>query len=93
MAGSIYKSCPVPSRYVAKVSCPRMACNWTTGRKISHSNSIQLTAKWGVGCYIVFMATDDVTERVVYISDVGWCVVSVQKQTTADQRSQNAYIT
>jgi len=46
-----------------------------------------------MGCYIVFMATDDVTERVVYISDAGRCVVSVQKQTTADQRSQNAYIT
>jgi len=39
------------------------------------------------------MATDDVTERVMYISNAGRRVASVQKQTTANQRSQNAYIT
>jgi len=36
------------------------------GSKRSHSNSNQLTDKWGVGCCIIFMATDDVTEHVVY---------------------------
>jgi len=35
------------------------------GKKRSHSNSNQLKNKWGVGC-ITFIATDDVTERVVY---------------------------
>ena len=53
-------------RRVVQVSCPQTACDWTTRRKRSHGNSNQLTAKWGVGCCIVFMATDDVTERVVY---------------------------
>ena len=28
------------------MSCSSKACDWTTGRKRSHSNSIQLTDKW-----------------------------------------------
>jgi len=32
-------------------------------RKRSHNNSSQLTDKWGVGCCIMFMATNDVTAR------------------------------
>ena len=30
-----------------RLSCSQTACDWTTGRKRSHSDSIQLTAKWG----------------------------------------------
>ena len=70
-----------------------MACDWTMGRKRSHGNSNQIIDKSGVGYCIIFMATDDVTERVMYIINAGRCVASVQKQTTANQRSQNAYIT
>ena len=29
------------------LSCSRSACDWMTGRKRSHSDSIQLTDKWG----------------------------------------------
>ena len=36
-------------RRVANVLCPQTACDWTTGRKRSQSNSNQLTAKWGAG--------------------------------------------
>ena len=31
------------------VSCPQTACDWMTGRKRSHSDSNQLTDKWGAG--------------------------------------------
>ena len=51
-------------RCVIKVSCSSKACDWTTGRNRSHSNSSQLTDKWGVGCCIIFMATNDVTKHV-----------------------------
>ena len=52
------------------MSCPSKACDWTTG---SHSNSNQLTDKciWDVVCFIIFMATDDFTERFVYTTWVG----------------------
>jgi len=38
------------------VSCPQTACDWTTGRKRSHSNSNQLTDKWcaGVAALIIW---------------------------------------
>jgi len=29
--------------------CSQTACDWMMGRKRSHSDSIQLTAKWGAG--------------------------------------------
>jgi len=35
-----------------QVSCSSTACDWTTGRKRSHSNSNQPRDKWGVGCHI-----------------------------------------
>jgi len=34
---------------VARLSCSQTACDWMTGRKRSHSDFIQLTAKWGAG--------------------------------------------
>jgi len=36
-------------RRVANVSCSQTACDWTTGRTRSHTNSKQLTGKWGIG--------------------------------------------
>ena len=61
------------------VSCPSKACDWTIG---SHSNSNQLINKcvWGVACCIVFMATNGVTEHVVYASDACWCRASGQSR-------------
>ena len=35
--------------HVAKLSCAQSVCDWMTGRKRSHSDSIQLAAKWGAG--------------------------------------------
>jgi len=64
---------------VAKLSCPQMACDWTTGRKQSHSNSNQLTDKRGVGCCVIPMTTQSGSS----ISDAGRRVASAQKQTTA----------
>ena len=54
------------------VSCLSKATDWSMAL---HSNSNQLTDKciWGVGCCILFTATDDVTEHVDYISDAGRC--------------------
>jgi len=34
---------------VAKVLCRQAAFDWTTGRKRSHSNSNQITDRWGAG--------------------------------------------
>jgi len=61
-----------------QVSCSSTACDWTTGRKRSHSNSNKLTDKWGVDCCIIFMATDDVTESVVYKRRGSACCVCTE---------------
>ena len=59
------------------MSCPSKACDLAMG---THSSSSQLTEKciWGVVCCVIFMATNDATERVVYISDTGQCCTSDQ---------------
>ena len=61
-----------------QVSCSSTACDWTTGRKKSHSNSNKLTDKWGVDCCVKFMATDDVTEHVVYKRRGSACCVCTE---------------
>ena len=63
-----------------QVSCSSTACDWTTWRKRSHSNSNQLTDKWIMGCCIIFMATDDVTERVIYKRCGSACCVCTEKK-------------
>ena len=62
----LFKSYLSLKMHVVNVSCSSTACDWTKGRNRSHSNSNQLTHKWGVGSCIIFMATDNVTEHVVY---------------------------
>ena len=67
------------------------ACDWTTGRKRSHSNSNQLTDKWIMGCCIIFMATDDVTERVIYKRCGSACCVCTEKNYSKSALAKRLY--
>jgi len=79
----------ISKKACCQVSCSSRACDWTTGRKRSHGNSNQLQA-WAVISYLWQPMT---SQSASSISDAGRRVASVQKQTRANQRSQNAYIT
>ena len=73
------------------MSCPQTACDWTTERKGSHSNSNQLTDKWGAG-------DDNVATRHYYYCVVrGSCirhdVVTDSEARIAGYSAVQAYIT